>query len=417
MKPTLLVLLLLSPALSASPARICEVRSFGAKGDGRSVDTAAFQAAIDACAKDGGTVLAPVGTYWLTPISLKSHVTLELAKGAVLVGSTDLSDYPNVGEIVYQGKAEKRPASLVSATGQSDVGIRGEGTIDGSGEVWWHAFHERSAAHQDLPRPWLVQFRECNHVLVEGVTLKDSPSKTLVAYLSTDVTIRRVRTLAPSDSPNTDGIMAYSSHRVRIEDCTVDTGSDNIIVVSSRPERPDQDFSCSDITVSNCTLLHGHGASIGSDTGGGVHHVLMEHLHLNGTSNGLRIKTGRGFGGEISDIVYRYIDMIGVTPAVAFTGYYPSLPKVDTPEPIGATTPRIHDILLDHVTSTGGQDAGYILGLPESAISNVTFDDVKISAAKGMHLRNTVVILHNSAVDATEGPGFLTEDHAQIMRK
>ncbi len=381
------------------------------------MDTAAFQAAIDACAKDGGTVLVPAGTYRLTPISLRSHVTLELANGSVLVAGTDFSAYPNAGEIYYQGKAEKRPASLVSATGQSDVGIRGEGVIDGSGEVWWRAFHERSAAHQDLPRPWLVQFRECNHVTVEGVTLKDSPSKTLVAYLSSDVTIRRVRALAPPDSPNTDGIVAYSSHRVRIEDCTVDTGSDNIIVVSSRPEQPGRDFSCSEITVSNCTLLHGHGASIGSDTGGGVHHVLMEHLHLNGTSNGLRIKTGRGFGGEVSDIVYRDIDMTGVTPAIAITAYYPSVPKVDTPEPMSATTPRFHDILLERVRAAGGQDAGYILGLPESPISNLTFEDVKITATKGMRLRNAVLTMHKSAVDAAQGPAFITEDHAQIVRK
>ena len=417
MRLTPLILLFTTAAFTASAARVCEVRTFGAKGDGQAKDTAAFQAAIEACAKGGGTVLVAPGTYRLTPISLKSHVTLELAKGAVLAGSTDLSDYPNAGEITYQGKVEKRPASLVSAAGQSDVGIRGEGTIDGSGEVWWRAFRERSAAHEDLPRPWLVQFRECSHVTVEGVTLKDSPSKTLVAYLSSDVAIRRVHVLAPSDSPNTDGIVAYSSHRVRIENCTVDTGSDNIIVVSSRAEQPGQDWSSSDITVSDCTLLHGHGASIGSDTGGGVHHVVMEHLHLNGTSNGLRIKTGRGFGGEVSDIVYRYIDMIGVTPAIAITAYYPSVPKVDTPVPISATTPRFHDILLEHVTSTGGQDAGYILGLPESPIPNVTLDDVKISAVKGLRLRNTTVTVHNSTVEAAQGPAFIAEDHAQIVRQ
>lgn len=124
----------------------------------------------------------------------------------------------------------------------------------------------------------------CDHVLVEGVTLLNSPSYTLVPYFSTDVTVRGIKILAPPDSPNTDGVAPYTSHRVRISDATIDTGDDNVAIKSSHSTDPGVDSSCSDATVGNSTFLHGHGATIGADTGGGVrfHDITLERVKAEG---------------------------------------------------------------------------------------------------------------------------------------
>ena len=393
-------------------------KDFGAKGNGIALDTHAIQQAIDRCAASGGGIVQiPVGTYLTAPILLKSNITLQLDKGAVLIGTSDPADYPVTGENVWQGVMQKRPQALLSATGQSHVRISGEGMVYGSGAPWWKIAQERKKAHQeDPPRPWLVQFTRCQDVLVEGVTLKDSPSYTLVPYFSSDVVIRNIKILAPPDSPNTDGVAPYSSHHVRIEHSVIDSGDDNVAIKSSRPSKPGEDSSVSDITVSDCTFLHGHGATIGADTGGGVHDILMENLRLEGTTYGLRIKSGRGFAGEVYNITYRNITMTSTSPAITISAYYPSVPEHDSAQPVTFGTPKFHDITLSQVTATGGEEAGSVIGLPESPIRNLVLDHVSVSARKGLRVRHATITSRTSDVKVTSGPAWIEEENVQIDR-
>ncbi|MGP8246874.1 MAG: glycoside hydrolase family 28 protein [Bryobacteraceae bacterium] len=395
---------------------VCDPRALGAKADGRTKDTRAIQAAIDECAaKGGGTVRLTAGTYLSAPVWLKTGITLELGKGAVLLGSPDFDDYPVRGETIWQGVPAKRPLALVDAADAADVRIIGEGTIDGGGAPWWKAYRaQKKAGGGDMPRPWLVEFSRCRRVLMEGVTLRDSPSYTVVPYFSRDVTIRDIKIYAPPDAPNTDGIAPYSSHHVLITKCLIDTGDDNVAIKSSAPTKAGEDSSASDITVSDCTFLHGHGATIGADTGGGIHGVAMERVRLEGTQYGLRIKSGRGFAGEVDHIVYRDIVMTAADPAVSVTAYYPSIPKQDAGQPVSSSTPRFHDIALVRVKSEGAKEAGVVIGLPESPIRNFTMEDVDIAAGKGLTVRDATVILRRSHIRAQSGPAIIREQNANV---
>src|SRR5580698_4952391 len=138
--------LAITPAMSFAVSFSCDARSYGAKGDGATKDTAALQAAIDACAaKGGGTVRLAAGTYLSAPIVLKSNITLQLDRGATLLGSVDHKDYPLKSEV---GKPGRQP--LVSATNASNVSIRGEGVIDGAGAAWWL---KKGDVNDEGPRP------------------------------------------------------------------------------------------------------------------------------------------------------------------------------------------------------------------------------------------------------------------------
>ncbi len=207
-----MLLMVVTAARAESVWRLCDAKAFGAKGDGVTKDTAAIQAAIDACAGGKGTARLTAGKYLSAPIVLKSGTTLKLEKGATLLGSQDFKDYPAKTEFRTPGLR-----ALVSATNATDVTITGEGTIDGTGEPWWaEARKVKDAGVMGVnPRPRLVVFDHCRHVLLEGVTIQNSPMWQVVPYYSDDVTIRNVKILAPQHSPNTDAIDPFSSSHVR----------------------------------------------------------------------------------------------------------------------------------------------------------------------------------------------------------
>src|SRR5580658_7637985 len=152
--------------IAVAPLRaetVCNPRTFGARGDGTTKDTAAIQQAIDTCEKKGGgTVTLVEGTYLSAPIVLKSNITLHLDKGATLLGSADHADYPAKTEFRVLGLQ-----SLVSATNADDIAITGEGTIDGNGETWWQmarAIKDAGVMGNEHPRPRLVVFDHCRRV-------------------------------------------------------------------------------------------------------------------------------------------------------------------------------------------------------------------------------------------------------------
>jgi polygalacturonase len=381
--------------------------------------TAAIQEAIDRCATGGGgTVEIPAGSYQIKPIALKSKVNLHLDPGAVLHGVTDESAYPVTMQNIWQGKPQDRPLALIGAAGQKNVSLTGPGTVDGEGAGWWKHYDDlRKKTGEELARPWLVQFTHCTHVVVDGVELRDSPSYTLVPFLSDDVTIRNVRIVAPPDSPNTDGIVPYSSHHVRVTGATVDSGDDNVAIKSSRPiGSGGGDFSAFDITISDCTFLHGHGATIGADTGGGVHDVLMENITFRGTTNGIRIKSGREISGEVARITYRHLAMTDTSPAVSILEYYPRTPDEDTAQPVDDSTPRFHDIHIIDLSASGGKDAGSVIGLPESPVKGVFFENVKISAGVGMKVRNASVSLgRGTLIKAARGEDVIRQNGAELV--
>ena len=277
--------------------------------------------------------------------------------------------------------------SLVSATNAENVSITGEGTIDGNGESWWQmarSVHDAGVMGNPHPRPRLVVFDHCKHVRVEGVTIQNSPMWQLVPYYCDDVVIRNIRVLAPQHSPNTDAVDPFSSSNVRIDHLYADVGDDDIAIKSGAINSPGGDDPSRDITITDCTFLHGHGLSIGSEIAGGARNILAERIHFDGTDNGIRVKANRDRGNDVANLVFRDIDMKDVQKPARDQ-------RVLSPHPAprrrrgAAASHATHASLPQHraqnVTATGASMDGAIVGLPEAPV-RMSSCRTSISAAK-----------------------------------
>jgi len=417
--PIFAVAVIAVSAATLHAARTCNPRDFGAKTDGTSKDTAAIQKAIDTCAaKGGGTVRLTAGTFLSAPLVLKSNITLELDKGATLLGSPDHADYPEITEFRLPGVQ-----SLVSATNAENVSITGEGTIDGNGESWWQmarTVRDAGVMGNPHPRPRLVVFDHCKHVSIEGVTIQNSPMWQVVPYYSDDVVIHNIRVLAPQHSPNTDAIDPFSSSNVRIDHLYADTGDDDIAIKSGAIGSPGGDDPSRDITISDCTFLHGHGLSIGSEIAGGARNILAERIHFNGTDNGIRVKANRDRGNDVSNLVFRDIDMKDVKNPLVISEYYPRILPSDSavaPAPVTRLTPHFHNIVIQNVTATGAAMAGAIVGLPEAPITDVVLHNVNLSGEKGLSIGYANVTGQNVKVEAAQGDAIIKMAGANVTFK
>lgn len=414
----LLFWLLASGALFASrAANVCDARAYGAKADGSTLDTAAIQKAIDTCAaKGGGRVVLSGGTFLSAPIVLKSDIDLDIAKGATLLGSGNHADYPQITEFRNPGRQ-----SLISATNASHISITGQGTIDGNGQSWW----QQARRHRDdgvmgprqVFRPRLIVFNHCHQIDMEGITVQNSPSWQIVPYYSDHIVIRNIRVLADPHSPNTDAIDPFSSNHILIDGVYSDVGDDNIAIKSGAINSPGPDAPSYDIDIRNCTFMHGHGLSIGSEIAGGAHDITATNIHFDGTDQGIRIKANRDRGHDVSHIVFRDIQMKDVRTAILISEYYPKVlppPGQDQPQPITRLTPFFHDITIDNVTATGSKVAGVIVGLPESLVRNVVLNNVSLSAGKGMTIAFAHVSGSHVTIHAESGPAITKGPHADV---
>jgi polygalacturonase len=406
----------------ADAQRIFKVRDYGAKGDGMTQDTAAIQKALDACGDAGGGIVRfSPGVYLSRPLEIRTKTTIELDAGATLQATTNQLDFMKTPGVWYQAK-KGNFIPFISGKDLTDITFTGGGTIDGGGAAWWgeaELARERVPGYT-LPRPNLIVLQHCQNVRMENITLQNSPEFNFGPDECEDVVVTNVTILNPAHSANTDGIDPSDCKNVLITKCRIDTGDDNIAIKAGH-KVPGRDFACEDITVTDCTFLHGHGMSIGSETLGGVHNVTVRHCTFENTENGIRIKSQRGKGGLVENIVYQDIQMTNVDPAVTLTCYYTynsahdpvqkAVPQNDTAQPIAEGTPVFRDIHFRNMTATCQQGAGIITGLPESCISDVTFENVKISAVSGMKITNAKGIqFKNSDVTVTDGKPIIPQN-------
>jgi polygalacturonase len=417
---TRLALGIIIASLSALPAlaatKVCDVKKFGALGDGTTKDSAAFQEAIDACAapRNGGTVEVPSGTFVIAPILLKTNITLHLQKDATLLGSPDHDDYPVITEFRESGHQ-----ALVSAVNATNVSITGEGTIDGNGASWWHmmrgappsAIPSSGVPRNQAARPRLVVFDHCKHVSLTGITVKNSPFWGVVPYYSDDIVIRNVRITATLPSPNTDAIDPFSSSNIVIDHVYADVGDDNVAIKSGQPNSPGPDDPSKNITITDCTFEHGHGVSIGSEIAGGVQNVHVERVTFKGTDQGIRIKANRDRGADVSNISFKDITMDGVTKAsISISEYYPKVMPTGAvaAEPVTRLTPHFHNIRIENVTGTNAAWAGAIVGLPESPVTDIVLSNVNIQAKQGLQIAYADVTGDRLVISTPDGSQPIT---------
>ncbi len=361
-------------------------------GDGTTNQTKPLQRAIDSCGSaGGGTLIIPAGTYLISPITLRSRVTLQLSAGATLLASTDAAD--------YSGKL----SNLINGDSLTNVALTGQGTIDGNGAVWWQRYLDSG---KTLNRPRLIYITRSTDLTVDGLTLTNSPSFHLVPYLCQNVTLKNLTITAPATSPNTDGIDPANCTHVVIDNCTIDTGDDNIAIKGGRSNgqlvQP-----CRDIQISNCRFLHGHGLSVGSETSSGVADVAVSNCTFTGTTNGIRIKSQTGLGGSVQNLAYSKITMTDVTnPLVIDLAY-----ALNANNTYPTDVPAVGNVAISGLTATGAKSAGSLAGLTNSLLQNLTFSSVQISAQTGLILQNARnVTMSACRIQAASGQPIITQN-------
>ena len=377
------------------------IREFGAYGDGEHDDTAFIMSAVMCCPEDG-RVLIPAGTYRHTGIYLKSNIHVELEKGARLAFVNKREDIPRFpahleyskGYFLGTWEGEPQPMfnGTVNAIGVKNVCIYGEGTIDGCAtkEGWW--FEPKKIRMACRPR--LIFMKDSENVVLQGLTLTNSPAWTIHPFFSKNVGIYNTTIKNPWDSPNTDGIDPESCDGVDIAGVHFSLGDDCIAVKSGKIDMGRRfKTPCKNIHIYGCLMEDGHGAvTIGSEAAAGVCELVVDRCNFNRTDRGLRVKTRRGRGkvSVMDNIIFRDIDMDGViTPFVVNSFYYcDSDGKTDyvqdrNPLPVDDRTPLVKRLVFERITAVNSHyAAGWIEGLPEQPIEEIVLRDIEVSFAK-----------------------------------
>ena len=458
----------LALALSAAAARAaadpCSPLSFGAVGDGVTDNTAAIQSAINSCAKrGGGPVRLPLvgdkGTYLTGPISLVSHVGLQIDKGVTLLGTTDHTKY-HVAFLNYPYHANE---ALVSAYQAVDTGIGGGGTIDGQGGApasdggpsWWKLTQETGATidgttwyaapyadiptSNGVPRPWLVEFYQCTNVSVNDVTLTNAPMWNLVFRYSSHITVSEYTVTVTPDPKvgNTDGIDLVGSSYATLLFLNISNGDDSVALKSGLPlnvpiaNDPNEvglpQLPTHDVQIANSTFSNGNGIAIGSEAANGIYNVVARNIVGNNTGYGLLIKSDRTRGDHaVGDynIMVENMTLTGTGHPLVINAYYPTAdgpvePPYDPPRAITAFTPNIHDISVSGVSglkATGATGASLIVGLPESCVRNILLENVSIATSgAGMQLRNMTGKFTNVTSTPKAGdPPFVVQENVTV---
>lgn len=351
--------------------------------------TATIQGYIDQLHQaGGGRLMFASGVYPTSSLMLKSNVELHLQPGAVLRFSDDPKEYPVVVSR-WEGVKREVYASCIYADGAENIAITGFGTIDGQGQKWWDVFHNHPE-QLEYPRPKLISFDSCQQITLRDVSLVNSPSWTVNPILCQDITVDNIKIKNPADSPNTDGIDPESCKNVRISNCLIDVG-DDCIAIKSGTEETKERVSCENITISNCQMLHGHGGVVlGSEMSGDIRNVTISNCIFQDTDRGIRLKSRRGRGGVIEDIRVNNLIMDNVICPFTLNLYYFCGPKGKekyvwdkNPYPISEETPQFRRIHFANISARNVHAAaGFIYGLSEQFISDISFHEVAISMAK-----------------------------------
>lgn len=406
------------------PDRDFVITDFGAIADGKTKCTEAFKKAMLACNKSGGgRVVVPEGTFLTGPIHLKSNVNLHVSKGATLLFSTDYEDYLPQVLVRWEGVECMNLSPLIYAWKCENIGITGQGTINGQGPAWWKWRGNKKTgpyrASNNVVRKWAKEgkpvkdriqgtskdFHWCptfitpmysKNILIEGLTVIDSPFWNLNPVYCENVTIRGLT--IDNHGPNGDGCNPDSCKNVLIENCYFNTGDDCIAIKSGRDTDGRRvNVPCENIIVRNCEMKNGHGGVvIGSEMSGGVRNVYAENCVMDSPNldRALRIKTNPDRGGFVENVYMRNIKVGQVSDAVIKINFiYQNVKE-------GEFIPWLRNVNVENVTSEKSRygisiDAHKKSPARDITIKNCTFKNVskgnRFNSVENVTLENVAI--------------------------
>ena len=344
----------------------------------RHPDTRRIQQAMDHCAAGQAVELQADGSrrvFLSGPLALRSGVTLVIDANTVLAASTNPRLYDiTAGSCGLLGERSDGCKPLLSGTGISHSGIMGAGAIDGRGGApilgkrisWWELAHQGKVLDRNQKVPGLLVLSQVRDFTLYDITLRDSPRYHVDVRDSNGFTAWGVKIMTPGTARNTDGIDPVSSTNVTITHCYIHAGDDDV-AVSSR-----QGGEAAHISILDNHFYTGHGMSIGSGTSGGVSHMLVRNLTIDGATNGIRIKSDPSRGGLVHDVRYENVCIRNVTNPIVLTPHYTNF--------TGPLDPQYRDISLRdvHILTPGyyifsGLDPQHVLGV---SLENVVADGI-----------------------------------------
>ena len=429
------------------PANEVNLKEVGGVADGLTLNTEAFAKGISRLQKQGGGRLTVPEGVWLTgPISLKDNIELHLNKNAIIVFSPDKSLY-----VDPTGKSSRVFAGI-RASKRKNIAITGEGIIDGNGEHWrpvkrskvsdveWKQYHDivggvdkdkgqlfypwdakagypnicKTPEEQDKMRNDLIRFTDCENVLIEGVTVQNSPKFHVHPLNCRNVIVDGVTVRCPWNAQNGDAIDFSDVNVGLIVNCTVDAGDDGLCMKSGsfKPKSPAN--GCEDIVIQDNTVYHAHGAFVlGSETISGMRRIVVRHNRFSGTDTGLRFKSGIGRGGKTEQLYISDIVMTDIKDeAIVFQCDYVDRPAGSDPNKVPTYTeeqrksaPDFQDIHISNVTCRGTRTAiraGGILGQD-------CVHDIDIS--------NSTIIYHKTATQVDEQTARLNIQNVKLVKE
>ncbi|MDR3009798.1 MAG: glycoside hydrolase family 28 protein [Sphingobacterium sp.] len=442
------------------------IGNYGAKGDGQFLNTVSINQTIRKCSEHGGgVVLIPAGIWLTGPIEMQSNVNLHLKRDAVLLFTKDFDQYKLV-ESNWEGEPAWRNQNPISGKNLYNIAITGNGIIDGNGDAWRMVKKSKLTASQwknlvasggtvdmdsevwypsasslkgskekkagvirpgtkvddfkdvkDFLRPNLLVFTNCKKVLLEGITIQNSPAWNIHPLLCEDLTLRKLSVRNPWYGQNGDGVDVESCKNVLIEDCTFDVGDDGICIKSGRDKAGrERGKPTENVIVRNNVVYHAHGGFvIGSEMSGGARNIWVEDCSFIGTDIGLRFKTTRGRGGVVENIFINNINMVDIPgEAILFDMYYAAVdpvalagekrPAVKTVTlPVTEETPQFKNFYIKNIVAKGASKGIFLRGLPEMHIQHIWIENATLEANKGIEIiEASQVNLKNITLKTTE---------------
>ncbi|MBN1518330.1 glycoside hydrolase family 28 protein [Candidatus Sumerlaeota bacterium] len=370
------------------------ITDFGAKGNADTDCTEALTSAILTCHEaGGGRVIIPEGTFLTGAIHLKSNVNLHLSEGAVISFFTTTDDYLPMVYTRFEGVECMNFSPMVYAFEQENIAITGQGVLDGNASItnWWRwkwlqrddvkalckmgddgvPVEKRLFGDGHYLRPNMIQPYRCKNILIEGVTIKNSPMWHIHPVLSENITVRNVTVVG--HGPNNDGCNPESCKNVLIEGCYFNTGDDCIAIKSGRnTDGRRVNVASENIIVRGCEMKDGHGGVVmGSEISGGARNIFAEDCVMDSPNleRGLRIKTNSVRGGVIENVFMRNVVMREVREAALRINYhYQEGDKGDFP-------PTVRNVYMTNVHCYKSKYPWHIRGYEHNKIQHVVLKD------------------------------------------